>query len=206
MCVFTMFSYNQKFNTKSLYKGLCLFVVAFMMFAPRVILADSAKFTRAEANYDISDVTVIRQDGAKLLFNQEINDGRPVLVNFVFTSCSAICPMLSHIFSKVQGKLTKEGQKFHLVTISIDPENDTPSSLTEYAKKFSAGPNWDFYTGTREASLTLQKAFKAYRGDKMNHASLILLRSAPGQSWVRLEGFVSPDEVVSEFNGLLAVH
>jgi len=70
MCVFTMFSYNQKFNTKSLYKGLCLFVVAFMMFAPRVILADSAKFTRAEANYDISDVTVIRQDGAKLLFNQ----------------------------------------------------------------------------------------------------------------------------------------
>ena len=102
--------------------------------------------------------------------------------------------------------MTKEGQKFHLVTISIDPENDTPSSLTEYAKKFSAGPNWDFYTGTREASLTLQKAFKAYRGDKMNHASLILLRSAPGQSWVRLEGFVSPDEVVSEFNGLLAVH
>jgi Uncharacterized protein SCO1/SenC/PrrC, involved in biogenesis of respiratory and photosynthetic systems len=104
----------------------------------------------------------------------------------------------------VQEKLTKEGQKFHLMTISIDPENDTPASLTEYAKKFAAGENWSFYTGTREASLTLQKAFKAYRGDKMNHASLILMRSIPGKSWVRLEGFVSPDEVVKEFKTLVA--
>ena len=164
--------------------------------------AESAQFERSEDNYKIPDVNVVRQDGYKSAFVKELDDGRPVLLNFVFVSCSAICPMLSHVFSKVQDKLTKEGQKFHLMTISIDPENDTPASLTEYAKKFAAGENWSFYTGTREASLTLQKAFKAYRGDKMNHASLILMRSIPGKPWVRLEGFVSSDEVVKEFNAL----
>jgi protein SCO1/2 len=120
-------------------------------------------------------------------------------MNFIFASCSAICPMLSHVFSKVEGKLTEKGQKFHLVSISIDPENDTPSKLNEYAHKFEAGSNWDFYTGTIETSVAIQKAFNVYRGDKMNHSSVILMRAAPGKSWLRLDGFMSPGEVVHEY-------
>jgi protein SCO1/2 len=86
------------------------------------------------------------------------------------------------------------------MSISIDPENDTPSKLTEYAKKFGAGPDWHYYTGTMETSITIQKAFDAYRGDKMNHTSLILMRAAPGKPWIRLEGFVSPDAVIDEYH------
>jgi protein SCO1/2 len=123
-------------------------------------------------------------------------------MNFIFASCSAICPMLSHIFSKVQAQLDKEGQKFHLVSISIDPENDTPAKLTEYALKFEAGANWDFYTGTVQSSIAIQKAFNAYRGDKMNHSSVMVMRSAPGKKWVRLDGFVSPAVVIREFGKL----
>ena len=63
------------------------------------------EFTRTVANYVTPDVTVVRDDGAKLSFIKELDDGRPVFMNFIFTSCSAICPMLSHVFAKLQTKL-----------------------------------------------------------------------------------------------------
>ena len=88
------------------------------------------------------------------------------------------------------------------MSISIDPENDTSKTLIEYAKKFGAGPNWDHYTGTLEASIAIQKAFDTYRGDKMNHISVILIRTAPGKPWLRLEGFVSPDAVIREYRNM----
>jgi protein SCO1/2 len=151
----------------------------------------------------VPDVAVVRQDGKKLSFIKELDDGRPVILNFIFASCSAICPMLTHVFSKAQTQLEKVSRKFHLISISIDPENDTPAKLTEYAKKFGAGANWNYYTGTLETSIAIQKAFNAYRGDKMNHSSVIFMRAEPGKPWLRLEGFVSPDVVISEYNNML---
>jgi protein SCO1/2 len=164
---------------------------------------DTPEYTRAFVSYDVPTIAVVRQDGKKMFFNKELDDGRPVILNFVFVSCSAICPMLSHIFSRVQAKLNKDGQKAHLVSVSIDPENDTPETLTEYAKKFGAGPDWNFYTSTRETSIAVQKAFNAYRGDKMNHASVIFMRAAPGKQWLRLEGFISPEAVVQEYFNMI---
>lgn len=158
--------------------------------------------TRTVAEYSVPDVEAVRQDGKKLSFLKELDDGRPVIMNFIFASCSAICPMLSHVFSKVQAKLGKDKQKVHLVSISIDPENDTPSKLSEYAEKFGADSGWDFYTGTMGASVEIQKAFDAYRGDKMNHTSVVLMRPAPGKPWLRLEGFMSPDAVLREYRNL----
>ena len=142
-------------------------------------------FTRSTVDYKIPDVMVVRQDGEKLSFIKELDDGRPVILNFIFASCTAICPMISHVFSRVQAKLGENSQKVHLMSISVDPENDTSTILTEYAKKFGAGPNWDHFTGTLETSIAIQKAFDAYRGDKMNHVSVILIRTVPGKPWLR---------------------
>ncbi|NOU12854.1 MAG: SCO family protein [Methylococcaceae bacterium] len=169
---------------------------------PAARQSNAPAFTRTVVSYVTPDVSVIREDGKRLPFLKELDDGRPVIMNFIFASCSAICPMLSHVFSKVQTNLGKDSEKVHMVSISIDPENDTPAKLTEYAKKFGAGPNWNYYTGTVGSSIAIQKAFSAYRGDKMNHTSLILVRAAPGKPWTRLEGFVNPDAVVNEYRTL----
>ncbi len=180
---------------------LIVFLVSF--FAPFSLMAEEAspEFTRSTVEYKVPDVEVIRQDGKKLSLSKEVNDGRPVMLNFIFTSCSAICPMLSHVLSKAQAKLAKE--KVHFVSISIDPENDTSAKLIEYAKKFDAGTHWDFYTGTLDTSIAIQKAFDTYRGDKMNHTSVIFMRVAPDKPWLRLEGFASPDAVIREYHNLL---
>lgn len=160
------------------------------------------EFIKSVANYQLPDVFVIGKDGKKSSFIKELDDGRPVLLNFIFVSCSSICPMLSHVFSTVQTKLGDNKQNVHLVSISIDPENDTPAKLAEYGKKFNAGPNWDYYTGSQADSVAIQKAFNYFRGDKMNHSSVVFLRGAPGKDWIRLDGFVSSDAIINELQSL----
>ena len=88
--------------------------------------------------------------------------------------------------------------------ISIDPEHDTPTRLTQYAKKFRAGLAWQHYTGTLAASLAAQRAYEVYRRDKMSHPPVTLMRAAPGTPWLRIDGFVTPDELVRDYRSRLA--
>lgn len=182
---------------------ILLFVTAMPVIAEDVTSkqqnTDASEYQRTTATYSLPKVTVVRRDAKKLSITEVLADDRPVVMNFIFASCSAICPMLSHTFSQLQAITKKAEQNVHLVSISIDPENDTPTVLSEYAKKFGADANWDFYTGSVESSLAIQKAFNVYRGDKMNHASVILIRKGPNQPWIRLEGFVTADNIIQEF-------
>src|SRR5262249_25129195 len=152
----------------------------------------------------IPDVGLVRADGKPVSLRNEIDDGKPVLLNFIFTTCAAICPVMSQTFAEVQRQLGDERDHVHLISVSIDPEQDTPARLREYAKKFKTGPQWTFYTGTLEASVAAQRAFGAYRGDKMNHVPLMFLRTAPGKPWVRLEGFARADDIIKEYRKLRA--
>lgn len=163
-------------------------------------------YTRMVGSYTLPAVSLQRADGITVKFPQELDDGRPVMVDFIYTSCTAICPILSQTFSEVQRRLGAEREQVRMVSISIDPEEDTPQRLAAYAKRFDAGKQWGFYTGSVAASVTLQKAFQAYFGDKMHHRPVTFLRAAPGQPWVRLEGFASPQEVMAEYRQLMAQH
>jgi protein SCO1/2 len=156
------------------------------------------------AEYRVPDITLVRADGASVSLPAEMNDGRPVVLSFIYTSCTTICPLLSQILAEFEDTLGPESDKVHLMSISIDPEADTPARLTEYAKKFGAGPEWQFYTGTLAASVAAQQAFGVYRGDKMSHQPVTLLRAAPGQPWQRFDGFVTPDELVQAYRGAVA--
>jgi protein SCO1/2 len=163
-------------------------------------------YARQVAQYRLPPITLVRADGAKASFPQELDDGRPVVLNFIYTSCTAICPILSQSFAEFQRKLGAEREQVRMVSVSIDPEEDTPRRLAEYARRFDAGGQWSFYTGTVAASVSLQKAFQTYFGDKMHHRPVTFLRAAPGEPWVRLDGFTSPDELLAEFRRLVHRH
>ena len=163
-------------------------------------------YARHVAPYRLPSVALVRADGSSASFPQELDDGRPVVLNFIYTSCTAICPILSHSFAEFQRKLGAEREQVHMVSVSIDPEEDTPRRLTEYARRFDAGRQWNFYTGSTAASVSLQKGFQAYFGDKMHHRPVTFLRAAPGEPWVRLDGFTSPDELLSEYRRLVHRH
>jgi protein SCO1/2 len=160
--------------------------------------------TRTTAEYVVPQISLVRDDGKTVSLPAELDDGRPVVLDFVFTTCTSICPVMSRVFSGLQDKLGEQRGRVHLVSISIDPEQDTPARLTEYARKFHAGLPWRFYTGTVEASVAAQRAFDAYRGDKMDHTPVTFIRAAPGRPWVRIDGFASSDELAAELRELVA--
>jgi protein SCO1 len=156
----------------------------------------------ASAHYTVPGVRLIRDDGAAVMLPAEMNDGRAVVLNFIFTSCGSTCPLMSAMLSQFQQQLGPDISNVHLMSISVDPEEDTPARLREYARKFHAGPHWQHYTGTVDASLAVQKAFDVWRGDKMSHAPVTFIRIAPDQPWLRVEGFVLPSELLQDYRNL----
>jgi protein SCO1/2 len=159
---------------------------------------------RSSANYPMPRVQLIRADGKRVWLADELNDGRPVVLDFVYTTCTSVCPLSSQTFAALQDKLGVAREHVHLVSISIDPEQDTPDRLQAYARHFEAGPQWQFYTGTAQASLLVQQAFGAYSGDKMSHPPLTLLRVAPGKPWVRFDGFATVSQLLHELQDQVA--
>ncbi len=160
--------------------------------------------TRTTVDYTVPPVTLVRADGKSVSLVDELNDGRPVVLTFIYTSCTTICPMVSQTFEQLQDELGSERDKVHFVSISIDPEQDTPARLRAYAERFGAGPQWQYYTGTVDASIAAQRAFNVYRGDKMNHTAVAFLRAAPGKPWLRLDGPATPGELLSAYHEVVA--
>jgi protein SCO1/2 len=160
---------------------------------------------RSTASYKVPTELLLREDGRPAAFPQEIDDGKPVVLNFIFTSCASICPVMSQIFSQLQDRLGSDRDKVHMVSISIDPEHDRPARLAEYAKRFHAASQWHYYTGSEAASIAMQRAFDAYRGEKMSHTPLTFLRVRPGTPWIRFDGYASPDELAGELRTMLAI-
>ncbi|ETN81554.1 SCO family protein [Paraburkholderia silvatlantica] len=160
--------------------------------------------TRTTAQYTLPPVDLVRDDGKTVSLAGELNDGRPVILTFIYTTCTTICPMTSQTLETLQSDLGAERDKVHIVSISIDPEEDTPARLRAYAARFDAGPEWQHYTGTVEASVATQRAFNVYRGDKMNHTPVAFLRAAPGKPWLRIDGFATPSELLAAYHDVVA--
>ena len=163
-----------------------------------------AAATKSQVNISIPDVEIVRQDKKSVKLLNEINDGRVTVISFVYTTCTAVCPMTSQILYNLQEKLGAQLSKVHIMSISIDPENDTPEKLAEYAKKYHAKNAWQHYTSSEEVSIKIQKAFGAYKGDKMNHSPVTLIKAPNNSNWVKIDGFSTPDELNKEIQDLIA--
>jgi len=158
-------------------------------------------YVKSIARYEIPDARLVDVHGKEVSLRDSLSSRRAVMLNFVFTSCTTICPAMSATFAQVQDATASKDVE--LVSISIDPEHDTPSRLREYAAKFSAGPRWQFLTGSAESSIAVQRAFDVYRGDKMGHDPVTFIRAKPGEPWVRVEGFASASDLIREFGAIV---
>lgn len=156
-------------------------------------------YQRTVRAYSIPDVVLTDADARPVRLREALATQDPVMLNFVFTTCGTICPVMVRVFSEVPEKLGVASKNLRLISISIDPENDTPAQLKTYARNIGAGPRWQFLTGRVEDVRTVQLAFGNYRGDKMNHEPLTLMRQAPGQPWVRIDGFAGPEQLAREY-------
>jgi protein SCO1/2 len=165
--------------------------------------AEQDGYVRSQAAYTVPDVKLVNAEGATVPLRSELAEqDKPVILNFIFTTCGAICPVMSATFSQLQDSLGEARDAVRMVSISIDPEEDTPDALKAYAGKYGAGPQWQMLTGSLADSIAVQRAFDVYRGDKMSHQPATFLRAGPGQPWVRLDGFASAADILREYHQL----
>lgn len=159
-------------------------------------------YLRTEAAYEVPDVMLTNQDGERVALREILAGPRPVMLNYIFTSCTTICPVLSASFAQTQKALGPDVANVRMVSISIDPDYDTPQRLRDYAKRFRGADGWQLLTGSLEDVVAVQKAFDAFRGDKMNHIPLTFLRAGTDDRWIRMQGFASASELVREYRSL----
>jgi len=145
------------------------------------------------AAYEIPDVVLHDEQGRPVKVRELLSGDRPVAVNFIFTSCTTICPVMTATFLQLQHELADQPNKPLFVSISIDPDFDTSSTLNAYAKRF--GADWTFLTGDRADVLSVLQSFAAWRGSKTNHAAITLFRGAQGGHWIRVEGLASAQQL-----------
>ena len=103
----------------------------------------------------------------------------------------------------MQKKLGSDAANVQMVSISIDPEYDTPEVMAEYLARYRAKPGWMYLTGTRENIDKAMRAFDAYVPNKMTHYPLTLLRAPGGDSWVRIYGLIGTADLLDEYRKLL---
>lgn len=163
-------------------------------------------FSRSEGHYRIPDVALIDRHGNEQPLSSYIDGDDPVLLQFIFTTCATICPVLSASFAAAQDDLAAAGPKYRMISITIDPEHDTPQKLLEYADRYGARAGWRFLTGSWQAIAMVQRAFDAYYpgNNKMYHRPYTFLRVGETAPWVRLEGFPGTADLVAEYRAALA--
>ncbi|HEX5337046.1 MAG TPA: SCO family protein [Gallionella sp.] len=169
-----------------------------------VMAMAGAGYKRTVVEYKVPDIKLQDMNGQPVALREMLDGSNPVMMNFIFTTCTTICPVTSATFAMVQEKLGSAHEKPRLVSISIDPEQDTPERLKAYAQKFGAGPHWSMLTGSAANSIAVQRAFDVYRGDKMNHQPVTFIRKGAGQPWVRIEGFATADDLLREYQKITA--
>lgn len=142
----------------------------------------------------IPDVPVVTQDGKSVRFYSDLVKGNTVAVNFVFTNCKTICPMLGGMFTNLQ-KQSSRGVR--LISISIDPTVDTPRRLKEWGTKFNPGSSWTFVTGRQADIDQILKAFGAYTSRPQEHLPITVIGSDVTGIWTRSYGFLSGPELAT---------
>src|SRR3954471_22880311 len=143
----------------------------------------------------VPDVRLVDQDGRPVRFYTDLVKDRVVAMNFVFTTCTTICPPMGANFAKLQKLLA--GRDVRLISVSIDPANDTPERLQAWSRKFGRGPGWTLVTGDREEVDRLLKALGVYTAAISDHSPLVLLGDDVRHRWTRAYGLAPPNQLAS---------
>ena len=162
------------------------------------------RYSRTVMQYTAPNVQLIDARGQSLGFRSALEaDHRPVILQFIFTTCPGVCPILSSVMQEVQDIMGRDAAQVRMWSVSTDPEHDTPDRLLRYAEHIGAGAQWRFLTGKLQDIQTLQKAFTAFWGNKMDHEPLTFIWPGHGRAWVRLDGHVRAPELIAEYRSVV---
>lgn len=182
-----------------------LVVLALPLWSVLTAASAGAQSGADTAREPIPDIAVQDQFGRSLNFYSDLIKGNIVAVNFVFTSCKAICPQLGATSAALSRELEKHNDpRYRVISVSIDPDTDTPERLREWSAHFGNAPGWTLVTGKKRDIETLQRALQVYSADKDLHSGSFLLGNAGSDVWKRVAGTTPPARLAEALDALSA--
>lgn len=159
--------------------------------------ADSKSETSSISSAKIPNARVLDQNGNQLNFYDDLIKDKTVAINFLFTTCTAICPSLAATFHRVQQEARTRGVDVQLISVSVDPTVDTPERLQEFSRKFKAESGWTFVTGDKASIDSVLQAFGVAVANKNDHTPMVLIGSDVTDRWTRTYGLSSPVTILN---------
>jgi protein SCO1/2 len=151
----------------------------------------------SSAHKYFGDVKLVNQDGKEVRLYSDLMQGKTVVINAMFTTCTGACPVMSGTMAKIQDHLgDRVGKDVRLISISVDPVNDTPAKLKEYAARFHAKPGWYFLTGSKENVEAALRKLGQWVDDPANHQTLYLIGNDRTGLWKKAFALAKPEEVL----------
>lgn len=151
-----------------------------------------------------TDTTLLDQDGREVRFYTDALRGKIVLISFIYTNCTDICPILMHNLSDVQNSLgDRFGKDVFFVSISVDPEDDSPEELKRYAERYSAKPGWTLLTGPKKSVDAVIRRFGEFKEDFEDHSMVFVLGDVKNARWSKMRGDQPPEIVMPRILDLL---
>ena len=155
------------------------------------------------ANY-FSDVVMVNQDGEEVRFYSDLLQGKIVVINTIFTTCTGVCPVMSKAFTRLQEHLgDRLGRDVHLISISVDPENDTPERLKAFGSALGARAGWYLLTGERENVDIVLNKLGAYVEEKESHSAIMLVGNEPTGLWKKAFGLANSEDLIKILDSVL---
>ena len=152
----------------------------------------------------LPNVELITQDGQKVHFYDDLIKDKRVVIQFMFTRCKDICPMVTHHLVEVQKILhDRVGHDIFFYSITLSPEEDGPEDLKRFAKEHGAGPGWLFLTGKPADILLLRKSLgftyddPVQDADRNNHSGMLKIGDEPLMRWASCQGGANPKWIAS---------
>ena len=176
--------------------------------APHEVDAPASAMTKASGEFpkmNIPDVELLDQNGRQIHFYTDLVKGRTVVINFIFTTCTTICPPLGATFARVQKELgDKVGRDVRFISISVDPATDTPERLKAWGAKFHAGEGWTLVTGNKPQVDELLIALGASSARREDHSPTILIGNDAHGEWTRTYGLANTSQLVQIIDNIIA--
>jgi len=176
----------------------------------RKMLKEQNKANANFADIVLPDAVLVTQDGAEVSLQSDVVGDRIVVMDFVYTTCTTVCPVLSAIFSQVQNQLgDRLGGEVVMISISVDPNRDTPARLKKYAERLGAGDNWLWLTGRHQTVTEVLEELGAYTPNFADHPSMVLVGDGQSGQWARFIGFPGAAQIirkVDEFSAARMAH
>lgn len=167
----------------------------------------SVEAAGSPARHYFGDAVLVDQNGARHRFYSDLVHDRTVIIDVFFTHCTASCPMIAGTFARIQDHLGERlGRDVVMLSISIDPQHDTPDKLAEYAQRFQARTGWYFLTGDRgEVEPTLRRLGE-WVDQPNDHNALVLVGNDRTGLWKKAFGLARPEAVIGVIDSVIDDH